>query len=53
MIRLDMKALGLKESERFIAHDEVTGSTWDWGQDNFVRLEPWHTVAHIVHVQRH
>jgi starch synthase (maltosyl-transferring) len=50
---LDMPALGMDEAERFIAHDEVTGATWDWGQANYVKLEPWHTVAHIVHVQRH
>ena len=53
ILRLDMTALGMTESERFIAHDEVTGATWDWGQDNYVKLDPWHTVAHIVHVQRH
>jgi starch synthase (maltosyl-transferring) len=53
MLRLDMKALGLKDSERFIAHDEVTGETWDWGQDNYVKLDPWRTVAHIVHVLHH
>ncbi|HEX3781812.1 MAG TPA: maltotransferase domain-containing protein [Pseudonocardiaceae bacterium] len=50
---LDMTALGMAEHERFIAHDEVTGATWDWGQANYVRLEPWRTVAHIVRVQRH
>ena len=53
ILRLDMKQLGMTESERFIAHDEVTGATWDWGQDNYVKLDPWNTVAHIVHVQRH
>jgi starch synthase (maltosyl-transferring) len=53
MIRLDMKVLGLEESERFIAHDEVTGETWDWGQDNYIKLDPWRTVAHIVHILRH
>ena len=38
--------------ERLIAHDEVTGDTWDWGQANFVRLEPWRAVAHVVSVRR-
>ena len=53
MLRLDMQVLGLKEAERFIAHDEVTGETWDWGQDNYIKLDPWRTVAHVVHVLRH
>ncbi|MYW94271.1 alpha-1,4-glucan--maltose-1-phosphate maltosyltransferase, partial [Amycolatopsis rubida] len=49
---LDLPALGFDWSERLIAHDEVTGETWDWGQANFVRLEPWRAVAHIVALRR-
>jgi starch synthase (maltosyl-transferring) len=49
---LDMPSLGFDWGERLIAHDEVTGETWDWGQANYVRLEPWRAVAHIVGVQR-
>ncbi|MGW5717731.1 maltotransferase domain-containing protein [Amycolatopsis sp. NPDC003865] len=49
---LDTGALGFEAHERLIAHDEVTGDTWDWGQANFVRLEPWRAVAHVVSVRR-
>jgi starch synthase (maltosyl-transferring) len=49
---LNMPDLGLSWFDRFTAHDEVTGETWDWGQANYVRLEPWRAVAHIVHLQR-
>jgi starch synthase (maltosyl-transferring) len=49
---LDMPALGMDWQDRFGAHDEVTGETFDWGQSNFVRLEPWRSVAHIVSVRR-
>ncbi|GAA3833694.1 MULTISPECIES: maltotransferase domain-containing protein [Amycolatopsis] len=49
---LDLAALGFDWHERLIAHDEVTGETWDWGQANYVRLEPWRSVAHVVGVQR-
>jgi starch synthase (maltosyl-transferring) len=49
---LDLPSLGFEWHERLIAHDEVTGETWDWGQANYVRLEPWRAVAHIVGVQR-
>ncbi|GAA1987483.1 alpha-1,4-glucan--maltose-1-phosphate maltosyltransferase [Amycolatopsis minnesotensis] len=49
---LDLPSLGFEWHERLIAHDEVTGDTWDWGQANYVRLEPWRAVAHIVAVRR-
>jgi starch synthase (maltosyl-transferring) len=51
-IWLDLPSLGFDWSERLIAHDEVTGETWDWGQANYVRLEPWRAVAHVVSVRR-
>ena len=47
---LDLPALGLKWGDRFTVHDEITGGTWQWGQFNYVRLEPWHHVAHIFRV---
>ena len=47
-IWLDLPALGFDWYQRLIAHDEVSGETWDWGQANYVRLEPWHAVAHLV-----
>jgi starch synthase (maltosyl-transferring) len=49
---LDLPELGFDWHDRLIAHDEVTGETWEWGQANFVRLEPWRSVAHIVSLQR-
>ncbi|MDN5858848.1 MAG: alpha-1,4-glucan--maltose-1-phosphate maltosyltransferase, partial [Pseudonocardia sp.] len=49
---LDMPALGLDWSDRFTVHDEITGDTWDWGQFNYVRLEPWRHVAHVLRVEK-
>jgi starch synthase (maltosyl-transferring) len=49
---LDMPRLGLDWQDRFTVHDEVTGESYDWGEHNFVRLEPWHHVAHIFRVER-
>ncbi|MEC3974221.1 maltotransferase domain-containing protein [Amycolatopsis sp. H20-H5] len=49
---LDLPSLGFEWHERLIAHDEVTGDTWEWGQANYVRLEPWRSVAHIVGLRR-
>ena len=49
---LDLPALGLDWGEGFTVHDEITGGTWQWGQYNYVRLEPWHHVAHIFRIVR-
>jgi starch synthase (maltosyl-transferring) len=51
MLWLDLPELGFEWSDRLIAHDEVTGQTWDWGQANWVLLEPWRAVAHVVSIQ--
>ncbi|HKS49145.1 MAG TPA: alpha-1,4-glucan--maltose-1-phosphate maltosyltransferase [Amycolatopsis sp.] len=48
---LDLPSLGFAWHDRLIAHDEVSGETWDWGRANYVRLEPWRAVAHIVSLQ--
>lgn len=47
-LRLDMAALGYDDDARFSVHDEVSGSEFHWGSSNYVRLEPWTAVAHIV-----
>ncbi|WP_436501901.1 alpha-1,4-glucan--maltose-1-phosphate maltosyltransferase [Actinokineospora sp. HUAS TT18] len=49
---LDLAAIGLDPHRTYTAHDEVSGQTWQWGSANFVRLDPWQAVAHIVHVRR-
>jgi starch synthase (maltosyl-transferring) len=51
-LRLDMEALGLDPFARFGAFDEVSGQVFDWGQANYVRLEPWRDVAHVISVQK-
>lgn len=45
---LDMPAIGQDWNDRFSGVDEVTGQHFHWGQANYVRLEPWNAVAHIV-----
>lgn len=49
---LDLPALGFAPGDRLIAHDEVTGETYDWGESNYVRLDPLRAVAHIVSLTR-
>jgi starch synthase (maltosyl-transferring) len=50
-IYLDMEELGMDAADVFLAHDELTGQTWRWGQRAFVRL----TVddpAHVITIAR-
>ncbi|MGM1064491.1 maltotransferase domain-containing protein [Saccharothrix sp. Mg75] len=49
-LRLDPADLGVGEA--FTAHDEVTGQTWRWGRENYVRLDPATAVAHVVDIGR-
>ncbi|WP_018638700.1 alpha-1,4-glucan--maltose-1-phosphate maltosyltransferase [Parafrankia elaeagni] len=50
-VRLDMPSLGLDWGDAFEAHDEITGATYRWGRDNYVRLEP-SEPAHVLTVRR-
>jgi starch synthase (maltosyl-transferring) len=47
---LDMPALGLDWHERMRVRDELTGSSYVWGQHNPVRLDPAVEPAHIFTV---
>ncbi|WIM68645.1 DUF3416 domain-containing protein [Corynebacterium breve] len=47
MIKVDMEAIGLEPGTRFQVHDAVSGANYIWGDENFVRLEPFKDVAHI------
>ncbi|SCF29265.1 alpha-1,4-glucan--maltose-1-phosphate maltosyltransferase [Micromonospora mirobrigensis] len=49
---LDMPALGFDWHERFTVHDELTGASYDWGQRNAVRLDPYLQPAHVLTVRR-
>ncbi|WP_206664017.1 alpha-1,4-glucan--maltose-1-phosphate maltosyltransferase [Thermomonospora catenispora] len=46
-VYLDMPALGLDWQDRFTVHDELSGESYDWGQANYVRLDPHIRPAHI------
>ncbi|MFJ2951001.1 alpha-1,4-glucan--maltose-1-phosphate maltosyltransferase [Streptomyces sp. NPDC087226] len=51
-VSLDMPQLGLNRHESVPVRDELTGETYHWGSDNYVRLEPGRAPAHVLHVQR-
>jgi starch synthase (maltosyl-transferring) len=51
-VHLDLAALGLTWGDRFAAHDLVTQTTYDWGEFNYVRLDPFVEPAHVFVVRR-
>ena len=48
--RLDLSALGLDWEQSLTVRDELTGETYHWGQDNYVRLDPAHAAGPHAHV---
>ncbi|MEO7448615.1 MAG: maltotransferase domain-containing protein [Humibacillus sp.] len=52
-VHLDLEALGMATWSTFDAHDHITNQTWQWGQDNFVRLGPDSEPVHIISVRSH
>ena len=51
MVHLDLPALGFDWSDTLSVHDEITGDEWEWGQHNYVRLDPSVEPAHILSVR--
>ncbi|MEU0409178.1 alpha-1,4-glucan--maltose-1-phosphate maltosyltransferase [Streptomyces griseorubiginosus] len=51
-VSLDMPRLGLEWHEFLSVHDELTGETYRWSRDNYVRLEPGRAPAHVFQVRR-
>ncbi len=47
---LDMPALGHDWFDTLTVTDEITGATWNWKQNVYVRLDPFSHVAHIVRI---
>jgi starch synthase (maltosyl-transferring) len=49
---LDLPALGLDWQARFSVHDELTGASYQWGRDNYIRLDPHDNPAHLFTIHR-
>ncbi len=47
---LDMGALGMQPYDRFWVRDEISGDEYQWGQSNYVRLDPGKAVAHVFNM---
>jgi starch synthase (maltosyl-transferring) len=47
---LDLPGLGLDWHERLHVSDELSGASYDWGQFNYVELDPYREPAHVFAV---
>jgi starch synthase (maltosyl-transferring) len=46
-----MPALGFDWGDSFEVHDLLSGATYRWGEHDYVRLDPYATPAHVLHVR--
>jgi starch synthase (maltosyl-transferring) len=49
-VSLDPSALGLGWDDHFTVRDELTGDVYQWGRDNYIRLDPHVQPAHLFTV---
>ena len=49
-VHLDLPALGFGWDERVTVRDQLTGAVYQWGRDNYIRLDPNDQPAHIFTV---
>ena len=50
-VHLDSSVWGVPRGQSYDVEDLLTGSTWTWGEDNFVRLDAFHEPVHVLHVK--
>ncbi|HEV2347458.1 MAG TPA: maltotransferase domain-containing protein [Actinocrinis sp.] len=48
IVSLDPYALGLGWDQEFTVRDQLTGETYQWGRDNYIRLDPHTQPAHVL-----
>lgn len=48
MITVDLEAVGLAEGAEYEVLDLPTNQVFQWGAENYVRLDPTHQVAHVL-----
>ncbi|MDJ0349229.1 alpha-1,4-glucan--maltose-1-phosphate maltosyltransferase [Cryobacterium sp. PH29-G1] len=53
VVHLDVTRFGIAHGDTFDVHDLVSGATWTWSADNFVRLDAFTEPVHILHVTPH
>ncbi|MFI7587845.1 alpha-1,4-glucan--maltose-1-phosphate maltosyltransferase [Spongisporangium articulatum] len=51
-VHLNMPELGMDWFDGFEVEDLLTGQRWPWQEHNYVRLDPFHSPAHVLSVRR-
>ncbi len=51
VVHLDVTRFGIPEGASFQVEDLITGASWTWTADNFVRLDAFTEPVHILHVK--
>jgi starch synthase (maltosyl-transferring) len=51
-VQLDLELLGVAKEGRVHVKDHFTGNVWEWGTNNYVRLDPRVEPAHLLVVQQ-
>jgi starch synthase (maltosyl-transferring) len=49
-VHLDPTVFGMAADATFSVHDLITGARFEWGRDNYVRLDAFGEPVHILHV---
>lgn len=50
-VHLDLSTFGLPADRAVVAHDALSGDTYAWRDEVYVRLDPAVSVAHVVHLE--
>ncbi|ADG74001.1 alpha amylase catalytic region [Cellulomonas flavigena DSM 20109] len=50
-VHLDLSAFGLPAGRGVVAHDVLSGESFAWSDEVYVRLDPQVRVAHVVHLE--
>jgi len=51
MVHIDTTVWGLPVGTDYTVEELITGATWTWNQNNFVRLDAFAEPVHILHVK--
>ncbi len=51
-VHLDLDVFGAEATAGVHVEDLLDGSRYDWGEHNYVRLDPFARPAHVFHVTR-
>jgi starch synthase (maltosyl-transferring) len=51
-VTVNLPALGMEWTDTLTVTDAVTGATYQWGERNYVRLDPFFEPAHVFTVRR-